>query len=374
MNSLGLGINKANFLARLENLISGLQLLVLPNRDLAGGWTSDNKVVQDYSQGGKQYGSELVVNGEFTTDSWWTKTHLGVTISGGSANWDGTQGGGQGLQRSSVLTVGKRYRIELDITSYTNGALALYNGTYIFGVYWAGSSGHYAGEFEAQSSSINIFATSGAILSLDNVSIKEITNGNHGIYKNSMELNQTAGLKYYTFDGTDDYIECSSPVNFTSNFTLISIFKTSASGIRVIYGNGDFGLNDRGYTLFLDDGVLRYGESSTGADYIQYRLNQTKSYADGAVQFVALTKNSTTHKFYDSGEEKAVALISGTPVASLHQATAPLIIGAIKTSGVPSGFHNGTQGLNIAVNQTLTQAQIKQIFYSAEVQSIIAGM
>jgi hypothetical protein len=116
-------------------------------------------------------GSELVVNGDFSTDSDWTKG-TGWTISGGQA----THSGSAGYLSQDILTVGKVYKITFDIVSLTNPAtdfvqpylnnspaLALFNsvGTHtIVGTALSGSLG---------------FALRGAgDISIDNVSVREI--------------------------------------------------------------------------------------------------------------------------------------------------------------------------------------------------------
>ena len=81
--------------------------------------TTENLVLNgDY----EELGSELVTNGDFATDTNWTKG-TGWTISGGSANCDGTQTGNSGIvQQNGVagvsldLQVGKQYKIIIDVT------------------------------------------------------------------------------------------------------------------------------------------------------------------------------------------------------------------------------------------------------------------
>ena len=73
-------------------------------------------------------GSELVVNGDFATDSDWVKGS-NWTISGGSANADGSSGG-QLSQTTSPVVVGKTYKIQYTILNYVSGSFRFsYAGT-----------------------------------------------------------------------------------------------------------------------------------------------------------------------------------------------------------------------------------------------------
>lgn len=65
----------------------------------------------------------LITNGTFDTDSDWAKDS-GWTISGGSANCDGTDGA---MIRTinTPLTEGKKYYISYEITDYNSGIIRL---------------------------------------------------------------------------------------------------------------------------------------------------------------------------------------------------------------------------------------------------------
>ena len=116
------------------------------------------------------YGSELVTNGGFDTDTDWSKG-AGWSISGGKATHTGSQ---SLLSQSNVLTIGKKYKISFDLqnadslnyvrllTSHypnggnfsTNGTIVIYTNTNItqFYIYGVGD------------------------VSIDNVSVKEVLN------------------------------------------------------------------------------------------------------------------------------------------------------------------------------------------------------
>ena len=130
----------------------------------------------DKSEGLAQ-GSELVVNGDFATDSGWSN-QAGWTIGGGVASVNSSAAGSTYIRQGSTV-IGRMYQITFEVTSFTSGALyatagsaasggpitstgvytrlALANTTQGFGVYASGST---------------------AIASIDNISVVEVA-GSH---------------------------------------------------------------------------------------------------------------------------------------------------------------------------------------------------
>ena len=64
-------------------------------------------------------GNELVTNGNFATDSNWTKG-AGWTISGGAANGSSTTGD---LYQENVVESGKYYKVTFTISNYVSGSV-----------------------------------------------------------------------------------------------------------------------------------------------------------------------------------------------------------------------------------------------------------
>lgn len=117
-------------------------------------------------------GAELVVNGDFASDTVWTKG-TGWTISGGSANRVPSAGSENLTQ--NILTVGKYYELTFTVSNYVAGSVTpligvsgnlvsvTANGTYTYRGVCAGNTTLY---FQGNPASN---------LSIDNVSCKEIT-------------------------------------------------------------------------------------------------------------------------------------------------------------------------------------------------------
>jgi hypothetical protein len=120
------------------------------------------------------YGSELVTNGNFDTDSNWAKG-TGWTISGGKAKAN-TTGSFINLTQSNVFVSGKTYEVKFSITDYTQGEVRLTQA----GIDISGSKnsiGTYTKTFTSANSDGRLImqGLNSFIGSIDNVSVKEIT-------------------------------------------------------------------------------------------------------------------------------------------------------------------------------------------------------
>jgi len=72
------------------------------------------------------FGSELVTNGDFATDSNWSKG-TGWTISGGTAVSDGSNTSGEIIAQAISIVSGKTYQVVLDVKEVTSGNVRFYS-------------------------------------------------------------------------------------------------------------------------------------------------------------------------------------------------------------------------------------------------------
>ena len=125
------------------------------------------------------YGPELVTNGDFATDSDWTKGG-GATISGGKANIVGDGSTYVSIQQNSVFTTGKKYRVSADVEINSGLGLKFQDGATNENIGFATSSGTYVFDFIAGSNTSLVVGrrTGGTAFnsSVDNISVKEISN------------------------------------------------------------------------------------------------------------------------------------------------------------------------------------------------------
>jgi len=123
-------------------------------------------------------GSELVTNGDFDTDSDWSKG-TGWSISGGSANCDGTQTSQTNLlQNGLALGTGKILKITFQLKDYQAGKLIYVNltGTGVLEFENINANGTYVA-YSGLSTGDNFItfrADADFIGSIDNVSVKEV--------------------------------------------------------------------------------------------------------------------------------------------------------------------------------------------------------
>ena len=121
---------------------------------------------------------ELVTNGDFATDSDWTKG-TGWTISGGKAN--GASAGGDVTQAISI-PINKTYRVNYTISNYSSGIFRIILGGYVAGTNRS-ANGTYTDILTVSNTSSNSLLylagdVSAVTLSIDNVSVMEVTSEN----------------------------------------------------------------------------------------------------------------------------------------------------------------------------------------------------
>ena len=125
----------------------------------------------------EELGSELVVNGDFATDSDWTKG-TGWTISGGTANCDGTQTSSSQLKTSVGISIQNTLvKFSFEVKNYSAGNLiATIEGTGGNEFSNINSDGIYTIETTSTDPTprITFTANSSFVGSIDNVSVKEV--------------------------------------------------------------------------------------------------------------------------------------------------------------------------------------------------------
>ena len=104
--------------------------------NLVGYWRMGSGTLDSYpliaDQTNATLGSELVTNGDFATDSGWTKG-TGVTISNGVATSDGTSGNYDNIlvgTISGTWNTSLYYEVSVEVKSYTSGSFKLNNSTH----------------------------------------------------------------------------------------------------------------------------------------------------------------------------------------------------------------------------------------------------
>ena len=168
-------------------------------------------------------GSELVVNGDFTTDSNWTKG-TGWSIANGKATSAGSNYGGQ--LKQTILSTNKIYLLTFDIVDYTSGKLSLESSYYGTTQLFEGA-GSYSAYFTSLSQTELRLYSQNLIGSIDNVSVKESTKNNlarvdyDGTASSLLAEPQRTNLLHYSEDFADTYWSSNTDVETPVKSTTI---------------------------------------------------------------------------------------------------------------------------------------------------------
>ena len=149
----------------MSNLLSKASIILTPTAYSEGTLHSVKPL--------QTLGSELVTNGGFDTDSNWVKG-TGWTISGGTANQDGSNGI---LRQTNVVSTNTKVKVTFDLTNYGgSGNLQVKFAPSIHTITLIGNGSYTV--FTDGTNSVNgdlqIITQSGFVGSIDNVSVKEV--------------------------------------------------------------------------------------------------------------------------------------------------------------------------------------------------------
>ena len=171
--------NSAATRVNAQGLVENVQIL---SSNLVQNGDFSEEGVQEISNGSfSQEGVQQISNGSFDTDTKWT-TNTGWSISGGSANCDGTQSGNTTLVQQNGIkgaiidfVVGKTYKVNFDVI-VTSGHIANVEVASGYDSSFINSSGNHTTYITAVSTNdrFTITANPDFIGSIDNVSVREV--------------------------------------------------------------------------------------------------------------------------------------------------------------------------------------------------------
>ena len=206
-----------------------------------------------------QEGAELVTNGNFATDSDWTK-QTSWSISGGAANYDFLSDAKYIRQTllSGGFVAGKAYKINFEITSGTAYMNVSSNGGGLISLntYSVGSYSIYV-TASASGSDLLIYGrnTSGTAFSIDNVSVKEVGQGwtvINGTITDKYNASMTAyqsGIRITPFSKTGtfkvvfDLVVTSGSCKFDAGGSNNAIYSTSGTKEIIVTNTTKFEFN-----------------------------------------------------------------------------------------------------------------------------------
>ena len=208
---------------------------------------------QGLIQSTNELGEELVVNGDFATDSDWVK-QSSWSIANGSANCDGS-GGYRSISQSALINqVGKTYKISYEVSNYVSGEVRFILGGLNLGQI-VSANGVYTETIQAVNPSTNSYIYietrgSGFVGSIDNISVKEhitATNTPRLDYSTGAEafllepqstnlvVNSSLGSPKTPYDGATNYL---APDGASSAFT--PLVSTSSNRFESVINGGNY--------------------------------------------------------------------------------------------------------------------------------------
>ncbi|MGY8866504.1 MAG: LamG-like jellyroll fold domain-containing protein, partial [Methylophagaceae bacterium] len=199
------------------------------NSDYNTGWMNgDIKLATLSDTDTTNAGAEIVTNGDFATDSDWSKG-AGWSISGGKATHDSTTGN-RYLTQGGILTPGKQYVLIFTISSYTSGILRIYGATTQPIDITEGNTTYTIPFIAAAGGDVNFQSSVGAAFvgSIDNVSCKlaeqdRSYNGNGSQVFGTVTKTAVAtgaDLVGYSAWSTSNYLRHTSATNYGSPATI----------------------------------------------------------------------------------------------------------------------------------------------------------
>ena len=248
-------------------------------------------------------GSEVVTNGDFATDSNWTKG-TGWTISGGKANASSAT---SDLIQSISFTLGKTYRLTYTISNYSAGSVRTFIGAYVAGI-TRNSNGTFTDLLTPTNASSNsllyIVGLSGFVGSIDNVSVQEASR--FGTISGATYVNgigapvaQTAVIDWnkHTLDGTNAVL---IPQGLTSGRDLLGNLFTN------VRKQGALNLDGNSYAEVHDNASLDMTQAISAECWVYWRQTTASNDSgllsrwDGATgrQFLIYHNTTTILQFY----------------------------------------------------------------------------
>ena len=202
-------------------------------------------LVLDKSRG-LALGVEKVSNGDFSSDSWWSKD-VGVSIAGGACVFTGVTSS-RGVYRNALLSPRARYEVRYTISAVNSGSVSIFVGGNSAAA--RSAAGTYVEQISCGSTTLfGVFASPAFDGSIDNISVREIA-GLHAYQSTDAARPTLKGApNYVNFDGLDDHLLIAAGGGGTAGFFLsVGIVAPTAGTVRTILS--DRGTNT-GYKVWL---------------------------------------------------------------------------------------------------------------------------
>jgi hypothetical protein len=181
-------------------------------------------------------------------------------------------------------------------------------------------------------------------------------NGNNGALINGPTWSSNG---WFTFDGVDDYVNCGIPITFTNSFSLNFYFKTTTSGVLLIFGMYN-GSGADWWIGTLPNGTLNFSFGSPSKSDIATSTVVT----DGLWRMATCTYNKGANSIflYLNGD---LQNSSNTIPSTVIQPGGNMSIGRFGDLG--AFYWPGSMANTQLYSKTLTQTEIKQNYFQSNI-------
>jgi len=334
--------------------------------DTKGAWLSDTDATD-------VTGSNLIVNGDFSSDSDWDVSSSLYSIGSGVLTSLSSNSAIISPDVDVVPVVGKTYVLTFDITAYSAGTIYVNFGhIWVTGDYHAAGVGSYSFTFTPTSTAQNFsFYTASFGGSIDNVVLKEAdpdrsVNGNALQVFGTVDKDAVAtGAELVAYSGftASDYLEqpYNSDMNFTTDMSISYWIKGGGTGESLMDRGSGTRNSEMSWHIYHDGGSdYRLSLHSDGATEQEFEIADVVG--TSTWQNVVWTLSGGVVKAYWNGDEKSSGSFSGT-LTSQSSTKHPIRIGR----GVVGSYHSGELAL-VRISATAPSAeQIKDIYEAEKV-------
>ena len=275
------------------SLLDDVSIVVTPNGYKAGELYAVVPVPTE--------GAEQVVNGDFATDSDWTKG-TGWSIANGKATSAGSNFGGQ--LKQTILETNKIYLLTFDIVDYTSGVLALESSYYGETQLFSGI-GSYTAYFNSSSQTELRLYSQNFNGSIDNVSVKEYTSADMDVTRATAatRVDENGLVNYAEVIGGEEDIDGNFPLPNT-NWTL-SGFTISDNKLHCV--------SDGTYNNAIQSNVFVIGRTyKITFDITGWTLGDIRVRPSGQSPFQLANANGS-YTFYYTATNHQIAIERNTP-------------------------------------------------------------
>ncbi len=321
-------------------------------------------------------GRNVVLNGDFATDTIWTKSDAALTIGGGTASWSGAQAGNADLTQASLLGASRDYEVVYTVSGRTAGTVTARLGTQ------AGTARSTNATFTETITANNVDVVfrgdSSFDGSIDDVTVKQVNipanapnmdGASTGVVVGQFMSGQL-GLAY-SFDGAAAFVDIASTVELNSVFdpdagTLINFLQVSGAGVwtdavpRIATRVGADANNTANLFKTDTNNTFRANYRVAGNNnLIDATISPTVPFMAAITWDINAAGGNGEVKLSINGVQSGATLtpITGTWVGNVVSAG-----GGIGTSdAVPSNVWSGLVDHVVLVNRVLSDAELLEI-------------